>query len=96
MPVQLRLYTINRGSLHEWVSEWEEKVRPLRLKLGFEITGAWTIPETNQFCWILKYEGPESWEKMDKAFHQSEERRAMQPDPARLIARMEDYFMDPL
>lgn len=94
MSVQLRIYTINRGSLPTWVNEWKEKIKPLRLKLGFQILGAWTIPETNQFVWILSYEGPESWDTLDKAFHESEERKAMDPDPARNIARIEHFFLD--
>ena len=96
MLVQLRVYTINRGALDEWVKEWREKVKPLRLKLGFEILGAWTVAETNQFLWVLSYDGTESWDTLDRAYHQSEERRAMVPNPARYIARMEHYFIHPV
>ncbi len=96
MLVQLRIYTINRGALNEWVEEWQEQIKPLRLKLGFEILGAWTVAETNQFVWIISYDGPESWDTLDQAYHQSEERRAMVPDPARNIARMEHFFMNPI
>jgi len=95
MPTQLRIYTINRGALDQWVSEWEQQIKPLRLRLGFEILGAWKIRETNQFAWLLGYHGPESWETLDNAFHQSEERRSMRPDPARHIARIEQYFVQP-
>jgi hypothetical protein len=69
-------------------------IRPLRLKIGFQVLGAWTIEETNQFVWLMSYDGPESWDDLDRAFHQSEERRAMTPDPARNIARIEHYFLD--
>ena len=96
MKMQLRTYTINRGCLDDWVAEWEEKIKPLRLKLGFSIAGAWIVAETNHFVWILRYDGKEDWETLDKVFHQSEERRAMQPDPARHIARMEHYFLTPV
>lgn len=94
MAIQLRIYTINRGSLDAWVSEWREKIRPLRIELGFSILGAWTIEENNQFCWILQHEDDEAWDRLDAAFHASEERRAMRPDPARHIARAEHYFMN--
>jgi hypothetical protein len=96
MPVQMRIYTINRGALEIWSTEWKEKIKPLRLQLGFNILGAWTILETNQFVWLLSYDGPESWETLDKAFHESEERKAMDPDPARNIARIEHFFIDPV
>jgi len=96
MAVQLRIYTINRGALNQWATEWREMIKPLREKLGFKILGAWTIEETNQFAWLLSYDGPSSWATLDKAFRQSDERREMKPDPARNIARIEHYFIDPV
>ena len=94
MPVQLRTYTINRGALREFAAEWERLIKPLRLKLGFKIEGAWMVEATNQFVWIMSYDGPQSWETLDRAYFQSPERHAMQPDPARHIARMEHFFME--
>ncbi|MCU7862914.1 MAG: NIPSNAP family protein [Candidatus Thiodiazotropha sp. (ex Lucinoma borealis)] len=94
MAIQMRIYTINRGYLKDWVSEWQENIKPLRLRLGFEILGAWTNEENNQFYWILKYEGKENWDKLDAAFHESEERRKMQPNPARHIAKTEQFFLN--
>ena len=96
MPTQLRIYSINRGALQEFAAEWEKTIKPLRLKLGFSIDGAWTVEATNQFVWIMCYDGPESWETLDQAYFQSPERHAMDPDPARHIARMEHYFIKPV
>lgn len=96
MPVQIRIYTINRGALHEFAAEWQTTIKPLRLKLGFQILGAWTVEATNQFVWLMSHEDAESWERLDQAYHNSEERKAMQPNPARHIARMEQYFMEPV
>ena len=93
MMTQLRIYTINRGALQEFASEWQAQVRPLRMKLGFQVLGAWTVEATNQFVWLLAYDGPQAWEAMDRAYYQSPERRAMVPDPARHIARSEQYFV---
>lgn len=95
MPTQLRIYTINRGALQQFSAEWAAMIKPLRLKLGFKIGGAWTIESTSQFVWIMSYDGPEPWETLDQAYFQSPERHAMNPDPARLIARMEHFFMEP-
>ncbi|MBJ6723373.1 NIPSNAP family protein [Geomesophilobacter sediminis] len=95
MREQLRIYTINKGQLQQFVAEWNEKLRPLREKLGFRVVAAWTVPETNQFVWVQRYEGDKSWEEQDKAYFASEERRVMQPDPGRLIARMETYDAEP-
>jgi ribosomal protein L11 methylase PrmA len=94
MITQLRIYTINRDSMDEWVKEWQDKIKPLRLKLGFAIPDAWTDMKNNRFYWIMQYDGKEDWNRLDAAFHESEERRSMQPNPARHIARMEEYFID--
>ncbi len=94
MATQLRIYTLNRGALDQFVREWRDTIAPLRLLMGFRIPGAWAVKETNQFVWLLAYEGPELWEARDRAYFDSDERRAMDPDPARLIARIEQYFVD--
>ncbi len=96
MPIQLRIYTINRGALDEFAAEWQAQIKPLRLKLGFQIPGAWVVRATNQFVWLMSYDGPQDWEALDQAYHRSAERRAMQPDPARHIARVEHYFVEPV
>ena len=94
MPTQLRTYTINRGQLDTFAREWQEKIRPLREKLGFSIPGAWLCRTTNQFLWLLAHPDPDAWERLDRAYFDAPERRAMQPDPARNIARMEQVFLD--
>jgi hypothetical protein len=96
MPVQLRIYTINRGALREFAQEWQAKIRPLRVTFGFQVLGAWTVEATNQFVWLLAYDGPESWQAKDTAYYQSEQRRTIVPDPARHIARIEYHFVEPV
>ena len=94
MTTQLRLYTINRGSLDLFAKEWKEQVLPLRIEHGFRIDGAWIIEETNQFAWLISHEGPESWEVRESAYYASAERKAMEPNPARLITRAEEHFIE--
>ena len=94
MPTQLRIYTINQGSLHQFANEWKEKVLPLRIEHGFQIDDAWTIKESNQFVWLISYEGPESWESKEEAYYSSAEREAMDPNPARLIARPVHHLVE--
>ena len=94
MAIQLRLYTINNGCLHLFAQEWKELVLPLRLEHCFRILGAWIIEETNQFAWLMGFEGQESWEEKEMTYYNSAKRKAMEPNPARLIARSEEYFVD--
>lgn len=96
MTTQLRTYTIQPGAMDQWVIEWKEKVKPLREKLGFEIKRAWVIPETSQFVWIMAYNGSKNWEDLDAAYFTAPERKAMDPNPARLIEKMEERFIDPI
>lgn len=94
MNLQLRIYTINRGKLQDFASAWLKGVYPLRLKHGFVIPGAWTMDETNQFVWLIGYEGPDSWESKEQAYYDSPERLELDPDPAQYIARVEQYFVE--
>ncbi len=93
MQLQLRTYTINKGCLELWVQEWETMLVPLREKLGFVVLEAYSLPSSNQFVWLMGYAGSNTWEAADQAYFDSEERKTMQPDPGRFIARMENVFV---
>jgi hypothetical protein len=94
MKNQLRIYTINRGKLDEFVQVWKQGVYPLRIKLGFSVSGVWINRETNQFIWMLSYDGPKTWEEMDQAYYSSPERKALNPEPTQYIARIETSFVE--
>ena len=59
---------------------------------GFEVVGAWTVDE-ERFIWVLHYDGPKSWEEVDAEYYNSEERKAIDPDPARHIEKSEHFLM---
>ena len=92
MTAQLRVYTINRGELDQFAQEWKEKVLPLRLEHGFEIEAAWTIESSNQFVWLIQHDG--DWQDEEEAYYSSSQRKAMDPNPARLIARPEHFNIE--
>lgn len=83
---ELRIYTINRGRLDDFVAAWLEGVYPLRLEQGFEIPAAWVSRRNNQFIWILGYDGPETWEDKQSAYYESSARRSLDVDPLDMIA----------
>ena len=93
---QLRIYTILDGKMDEWIAGWRDGVVPLRAKHGFRIDGAWVTRETNTFVWILSYDGPEDWNAKNEAYYASDGRKRLQPDPARLIASVEERFVTPV
>jgi hypothetical protein len=91
--MQLRLYTIDKGRLDDFAAAWRNGVYPLRLKMEYRIPFAAKIPATNQFVWLLAYDGPESWDKKEAAYYGSAERKAISPDPAQWIARPEQLLV---
>jgi NIPSNAP len=89
----LRDYRVKAGEMEEWLREWGTKVRPLRERLGFDVVGAWTIGE-DRFVWILAYEGDDGeFQRADKAYYDSKERKTMQPDPARHLSETRHWRM---
>ena len=82
MPSQLRVYTINRGRLDDFVAAWRAGVSPLRQQFGFRVAGAWVIRERNQFVWILSYDGPQAWEAADAAYYGSPPRSSTSTAPS--------------
>ena len=90
---QLRIYTINRGEMDEFVEGWREKIVPLRLKHGYVVEGAWAVEGESRFIWMVSYAGDESWEAKEQAYYNDPERLAVTPGPAVHIALMDLRFI---
>jgi NIPSNAP len=88
---QLRSYVVKPGEMDEWLTEWREKVLPLRRKFGFEVVGAWVIEEEDRFVWIVGHDG--DFRARDHDYYASPERENMDPDPARHLAGTETKLM---
>jgi hypothetical protein len=95
MPTQVRVYRIAPGELSQFVREWREQIAPLRERHGFVVEHAWASEEEDTFVWILRYDG-DDWAAADRAYYDSDERRAMDPDPARLIESPDAFFVSPV
>jgi antibiotic biosynthesis monooxygenase (ABM) superfamily enzyme len=93
MKLQLRTYTIQPGALEAFVAEWKTQLVPLREHMGFRVLEAYTLSATNQFVWVMGFDG-EDWDAADRAYFESPERKEMTPNPARLIERMKNEFIE--
>jgi hypothetical protein len=93
MQFQLREYTIAVGRLDDFVAEWRVHVLPLRLSMGFGVLGPWVDRETDRFVWLLGFDG--DGRGADAAYYESPERKAFDPDPARLIAESRVVWLEP-
>lgn len=93
MEYELRVYTIKPGRLDQFVEEWRAQVLPLRRRLGFDVRGAWTVPEEDLFVWLV---GADELARRDAAYYESAERAALEPDPARLVAVPRHWRLKPV
>jgi NIPSNAP len=91
VEVQVRIYEAKAGELERFVEEWQATVRPLRERFGFQVLGAWASQEGRRFVWILGYEGPDGFACADARYYASPERAGLEPDPARLLERAEEF-----
>jgi hypothetical protein len=62
-----------------------------RRAVGFDVVGAWTIPEENQFIWIVAAE--DGIETTSERYYASEQRRAIEPEPAKLLETIDTRTM---
>ncbi|HEX5239367.1 MAG TPA: hypothetical protein VFW20_00035 [Candidatus Limnocylindrales bacterium] len=81
---QLRDYHVQPEHFDEFLGEWTSIVLPLRRAHGFSVL-AWSIPDESRFVWLIGWDGPGSLEAADVAYYASPERKAVTPDPSRLL-----------
>ncbi len=89
MEYQYRRYRIADGAMDAFLSEWRDVIVPMRRRFGFEVAGAWVAVEENSFVWFMSYAGPEGYAARDAEYYAADERKGLDPDPARDIAEME-------
>jgi len=92
---QLRDYVIHAEHFDDFVAAWTAGVLPLRRRFGFEIQ-AWTVPAESRFIWILRHDGPGTFDEADQAYYASPERAAIDPDPAQWIAEARKAWLTPV
>jgi hypothetical protein len=94
MEFQLRVYRIAEGRLDEFVRDWRRLILPLRQELGFSVVGPWIEREGSRFVWLLGYDG--DFREANERYYRSDKRAAMNPDPARFIAEIEEIWLEPI
>lgn len=95
MSAEIRIYTVKPGQMDAFVKAWAEGAVPLRAQFGFKVDTAWKIEETNQFVWVTSYHGPLSWQEANDRYYNSPERKALNPDPASFLAKVETHMAEP-
>jgi hypothetical protein len=86
---QLRIYTLVAETAQEFVRLWERDLVPLRTATRFAVVGAWRAPERNEFSWLVRWDGPGSFQEGERIYYEARDRAALQWDPKDYIASMD-------
>ncbi len=95
MTSQLRMYTINRGMMDEWVKLFTQTLLPMQEKHGIKIEGMWVSEDNTQFIWIRSFTNSEDVKAKEAAFYGSPDWNAVMDHARSHIARMVVQTMEP-
>src|SRR5215211_8952896 len=55
MISQIRIYTINKGEMDNFLKHFKEDIVTLHEKIGVPIVGTWVNRPQNEFIWVRTY-----------------------------------------
>ena len=90
---QLRIYTVNRGMMDQWVKFFSETTAPIQENLGIKVDGGWLNKDKNQFTWIRSFADAEDVKAKEAAFGQSPEWNAVSEHARSHLARLDVQTM---
>ena len=68
MISQIRIYTINKGEMDNFLKHFKEDIMPLHAKIGVPIVGSWVNRPQNEFIWVRTYKDKAELEAKTKEF----------------------------
>ena len=93
---QLRDYRVDPADWDRFIDLWQRQVPPLRASRGFSIE-AWIAPARGRLLWLLSYPGDvAAFEAADRAYYDSPERLAFDPDPRALLTHSDHHWVERL
>jgi hypothetical protein len=57
MISQIRIYTINKGEMDNFLKHFKEDIVGLHQKIGVPIAGTWVNRPQNEFIWVRTHNG---------------------------------------
>ena len=96
MISQLRIYTVNRGMMDQWVKLFTETLVPMQEKHGIKIEGMWVNEDRNQFIWTRSFADAGDMESKVAAFRSSPEWQAVRERAVSHVARLDVHIMQPV
>jgi hypothetical protein len=68
MISQIRIYTINKGEMENFLKHFKEDIVTLHQKIGVPIVGSWINRPQNEFIWVRSYNDKAEMEAKNKEF----------------------------
>ena len=78
MQAQIRIYTINRGELDNWLTHFREETLPLHESVGWPVVAMWVNRPQNEVIWIRTHKDAADLEAKTKAFREGAAARGIQ------------------
>ena len=68
MISQIRIYTINKGEMDNFLKHFKDDIITLHQKIGVPIVGSWVNRPQNEFIWVRSYKDKAEMEAKGKEF----------------------------
>ncbi|MDP9130227.1 MAG: NIPSNAP family protein [Candidatus Binatota bacterium] len=68
MISQIRIYTINKGEMDNFLKHFKDDIITLHQKIGVPIVGSWVNRPQNEFIWVRNYKDKAEMEAKGKEF----------------------------
>src|SRR5262245_41050756 len=98
MATQLRVYTVRRGQLDNWVDLFRRGTSRLREANGFRVQG-WVARDASQFVWLVEREGSvEEFEAADAAYYRLPEHKPLHEEALEYLeaGQSSTWFLEPV
>jgi hypothetical protein len=71
MQAQVRIYTINKGELDNFVTHFKTETGPIHEQIGWPVVATWVNRPQNEFIWIRTHTDAADLEAKTKAFREA-------------------------
>ena len=78
MLAQMRIYTINRGAMDDFLEHFKNETMPLHESIGWPIVATWINRPQNEFIWVRTHSDAQDLEAKVNAFREGAAARGIQ------------------
>ena len=94
MAAHLRVYTVNKGKMDEWLKHFKSVLVSMMQKHGMSVHSAWVNADRTEFIWIREYRGGDI-EGCEKPFYASPEWSETVDYTRSMLAKVEIRVIEP-